>query len=253
MISVAVLFVANILLGIGCHDPVDCKIVDYLKHRSTIIDSKSESECLQAIQVLTKEFHIEGLDVETIYNRALEIKDEGTLKLLFEKLAERGIPTSYFKELQNYEWYDSFESEKDPNAELKSEMLALMKKDSLFNANFHAWRRGEIELSKNDLILGAKEILDKFEDIISEYGFPSEKKSGYYFHHGKIIDTPLSILMIHIYQRGDRIYFEKLDELLCSADISQSLYNFLSSVSGLGMEAKYEDIMAQKISRTNKN
>lgn len=231
-----------VIIGfVGCTDTDQCKYPIYKENLDIIKSENSEKAALKAIKDLISDHHIIGYEIKDVYQRALNIDDEMTLKLLYQYLKRKGVPRSYFYKLWDYEWCSVDESSYGiAGLEIRSQIIALEKMDNQFNEEYHAWRKGEIEMSKEQLIDKAGKIISKFKEIVDEYGFPSEEKIGYNFKRGDYHDTPIGILLIHIYQRGDRLYFDQLDSLRCTEDISNSLYSTLQTIKGFGNHEGYK-------------
>ena len=194
---------------------------------------------------------------------AKEIKDTIQIKEFAVMLAKGGIPLEYFKEYNNYKWYPQFESDFENfrtfyksnfNSKLRSNLLSLRKQDSLFNDNFHKWRKGEIELTLEDLITGATSITKGFEKLVETYGFPCEKRMGYYYENGEIAEFPVKVLLIHIYQRGVLLYKETLSSIVCEGELRFGEEMSLETFRGFGNSTGIEQEMKVRFEKfSNRN
>jgi hypothetical protein len=199
-----------------------------------------------------------GTDLREALKTARELKDTCWAEMLAIKLAKGGIPLNYFKDFENYKWFVHFISEfrvyenyhkSNFDLKLRHKLLSLRTEDSIFNESYHNWRKGEIEMTLDELIEGATKISDSFKLILTEYGFPCEQKMGYYYNNDSIDSFPYKILMIHIYQRGELLLYDQLTHLICEGrlrDYDSDLSNWRGYGDSTGimqeMKIRYEKI-----------
>lgn len=185
----------------------------------------------------------QGKDLDLALKTAVQTKDTAWAKSISVRLASGGVPLAYFADFRNYAWYPDFqkdipgyiESYTDSfDLEIRDKLLALGLQDSLFNEKYHLWRTGKIEMSLDKLIEGASEISNGFRKLIEDHGFPCEQKTGYYYHDGEIQLLPVVILMIHIYQRGELLYKDRLSRIACDGKLRPADKAMLDRVRGFG-------------------
>ncbi len=246
MIRVSIVIASLLLITFGCSEPESekCKHIAYAENLEIIKNSNSRKKCLKTIDKLVENHHINSFDIKSVYDKAIELEDEKRIRRLYKYLIEKGIPKSYFYGVSDNDWYD-FQPPIKYNYDevLRNKTIRLRLEDSISNEKYHEWRKGNLEMTKEDLIQDAGEILNQFQQIVSDYGFPSEQRIGYYYNNGEIYDSPVGILLTHIYQRGDRIYFNELDSLLCQGEISSNLYKTLKTIKGFGKNEGYKKEM----------
>ena len=131
-------------------------------------------------------------------------------------------------------------------------LMIAKSKDSLYNSIYHEWRKGEINLTKDELINNALEVHNSFNLIINTIGFPSENKIGYYSMDGQIV-TYHETLLIHTYQRGELPFVHKLDSLHRNGYIDINLYNNLKSIRGFGNSTGVKDELTIRYNKYKKN
>jgi len=194
-------------------------------------------------KALTKVNFPLGSDLEGALKTAVATKDTLWAETLSIKLAKGGIPLIYFKSLENMVWYDKFKEDyldyhsiyaDKFDLVLREKLLQLRFQDSLYNENYHKWRRNELEMTLDELTEGAENILSGFKILIKEHGFPCEQKMGYYYKENKIQDFPISILLIHIYQRGELLYKDRLGKIVCDGKLRVVEQVSLNSFKGFG-------------------
>ena len=130
-------------------------------------------------------------------------------------------------------------------------MFKVFPQRDIDNDKYHKWRTRDIELTLDELISDATEILEAFEDLIDTYGFPYEHKMGYNYVPKKntIEIFNVELIIVHIYQRGVRILEENLSEIICNGGIQPNYESILNGISGFGasegieqeMKARYEE------------
>jgi len=201
-----------------------------------------------------------GHDLSFALYVADQTKDNEWAELIAEKLAMGGVPLRYFSKFKKRKWYSDFETEfkvynkyydKNFNSELRNQFLALSKKDTEFNENYHAWRKGNLQLSLQDLIDQATEIVTEFNRINDKYGFPDEQKMGYYYVPGKIRVEPFPVLplLVHIYQRGVLVLQEEIHTIVCKGGLHPSYELTLQKVRGFGNSTGVEQEMQARYAK----
>ena len=184
-----------------------------------------------------------GQDLRKALKVAKKVKDTAWTQALSITLAKGGIPLSYFNDLKDYSWYNKFQLEfvnyqtfykSTFDLGLRQQLLDLRTQDSIFNENYHNWRQGQKQMTLDELIFGAKEIYNAFKYIYDKHGFPCEQKMGYYFKNGEIENYPMSVLMIHIYQRGIIFIEDRLAEVVCEGKWRPEELSSLQGFKGFG-------------------
>lgn len=184
-----------------------------------------------------------GHDLSFALVSAVNDNDDDWAGSIAKRLAKGGIPLRYFMKYKKEKWYSylklNYEGytsyyEKNYNLELRQKFLSLIELDKGFNEKYHQWRTKEIELTVEDLKLGAKEIYDTFIDINDNYGFPSERKMGYYYVRriNRIVHYPTEVLIIHIRQSGIYVLSDKFHEIICEGEIQWNYKNAIEKSKG---------------------
>lgn len=178
---------------------------------------------------------------------ALKVAEKSNDKIWMEQLAiqlaKGGIPLKFFKHFENYKWHKTF-CEQFPqylkffneNFQLKfrRNLLEIGKLDSETNSRFHEWRTRKVEHSTDTLVAEMTNVSIKFQKMIEKFGFPSEQKIGYYYNKGDVNELPTFVLFVHIYQRGELLYYEQLNELTCNGTLTYPQFKQLESIRGFG-------------------
>ena len=170
------------------------------------------------------------------------------------QLAKGGVPLKYFRHLKNYEWYEKFKTDfkkysnhynENFKPELREKLISLIKKDKKFNSRYHDWRTRKVELTLDELIEGASQIVTDFKELTNYYGFPNEKLTGYnYVQRTDRIDYfHTDALMIHIYQRGVIIFRDKMREIVCDGGLHPNYEETLKKIRGFGNSTGVEQEM----------
>ncbi|MFK8104056.1 MAG: hypothetical protein AB8G15_16095 [Saprospiraceae bacterium] len=189
------------------------------------------------------------------------VKDSVRLNEIAILLAKGGIPLAFFEDFRDYGWYPYFKSqfefyrhyhESHFDLSLKTKLLALRKQDSIFNHTWHEWKRGEKEMSLAELIVGAKAVTEGFEELVTRYGFPCEKRMGYYYQNKEVTKFPVLVILIHIYQRGVLLYKESLSNFVCYGDLSFGEEIELESFRGFGNSTGVEQEMRVRYEKFKK-
>ncbi|MCB0618115.1 MAG: hypothetical protein KDC41_05270 [Saprospiraceae bacterium] len=234
----------------------DCQYEKYFYWTSMAQIDFSEGDFEEArrefrIAFSTTEFPL-GADLGVALETAIRTRDTTWAEELSIALAKGGIPLIYFDSLRNYPWYEHFAADFDQydhfyetqyNLELRVRFMELVLADSLFNEDYHSWRKGEREMTLEELIAGAKGISTGLQVLIDAYGFPCEQKMGYLFKEGQVRPFPLVILLIHIYQRGELFYKDRLDRIICDGKLKPTDRAILNGARGFGDSSGVEQEM----------
>lgn len=196
-----------------------------------------------------------GKDLEEALIVALKVNDETFAEEIVIKLLKGGIPLSYFqkdKEItalkgwqeikNNYPAYQAYHKA-NFNANLRKAVFELRTIDSIATEKSIQFGEGKIDLTVNELIHDAKNVYNKWTAIVAQYGFPAEKKMGYYFKNGKISNYPGSC--INIISRGKQVIKDDFtyESLVCMGYMSESEYNLMSQIGSLGRTEGIEETM----------
>lgn len=240
----------------------DCKYESYNYWAGRALLDYSENKFQEANKNLKIAFKKAdfpfGTDLAIALKTALETKDTTWAKTISTELAKGGIPIEYFDSFKQYSWYTQFESDYPKNQDsykeefdlvLREKIIELRFQDSLFNENYHKWRRGEIEMSLDELIEGARKVTNGFKNIVKEHGFPCEQKMGYYFKEGKVQPFPITIILIHIYQRGELLYKNRLGNIVCDGKLKPTDQTLLNGFKGFGDSTGVEQEMKIRYSK----
>lgn len=196
-----------------------------------------------------------GSDLYSAILSGEEVNGEEFLEQCCVLAAKSGIPFSFFRKFSKKKWFADFNAafpeyaahyQKNFNPELRKKMVALQKLDKQVNERFHEWRTRKADHPLDSLIVQMKQVSKEFQQLISAYGFPSEAKTGYYFAKGKIDMQPTLVLLIHIYQRGELLFKENLDELACRGTITPADAQTLEATRGHGNSTGIEQEMAAR-------
>lgn len=179
--------------------------------------------------------------------------DDGVFaKSMAFQLTKGGIPVAYFERYGAEDWYAAFMAsardtmavaEKQFNFAMRKALLDLRHQDSLTNATYHQWVKCENDLTLDEMPRMAAKVYDDFTHLIRQYGFPSEKRMGYYFQEGEVQDFPLLVVMIHIYQRGNPVLKDQLHSMVCDGVITKTDMSVLIDMRGYGNNVGLEKEM----------
>lgn len=193
-----------------------------------------------------------GKHVALALRCAVKVEDGEWAKTLAFRLAKGGIPAVYFDRYKERDWYADFATvvddtistgAKNYNFSLRKALLDVRYLDSLTNVTYHQWRKCENDLSLEEMIQMAANVYDGFTHLIRQYGFPSEKKMGYYFQDGEVQDFPLLVMMIHLYQFGNPILKDQLHHMVCDGVITKTEMSVLIDMRGYGNNVGLEEEM----------
>lgn len=234
----------------------DCAYETYHYYVSKAQFFHSDGDMLQASKYYEKAFlsvgHPFGIHLDGALKNAVELNND-TLALKYAShLAKGGIPKGYFDKFSHQAWYaifiDSFSEfrayfKQNYNIQLRRDILELRHTDSLFNVKYHSWRKNEIELSFEELVSGAENTFAMFKSMIQSHGFPSEQNAGYHLRDNAIGLFPVTIVMHHLFQRGERVFYDQLGELSCNGYILPIEEASLTGVRGFGKSTGIKDEM----------
>jgi hypothetical protein len=243
----------------------DCAYGMYKWDISEARTAYQQADYSRANQLFKKAFDAVPTPFDTDMAKAVEsahsMRNSEWLKELSVKLAQGGIPLSYFKRFSEYDWYEQFKAsypqyrkafETRCNLELREEIFAVRELDSTFNVEYHRWRRGEIELTLEELIEGAKQILDRFNAMVEVHGFPGNYNMGYNLENGEVAPFPIEIVMVHLRQFGERLYtVDEFDQWLCHGVVPDYLPFHLDETKGWTDFAGIEKEMQLRYERRN--
>lgn len=234
----------------------DCKYDNYFYWSNSAYFDIQDGRMDDALKKIKRSLSTVDFPLAYELEQALKISEEvGDYEFLYKVcvlLAKGGIPLEYFGKYYKYEWYDKFEQEFTEytdyytshfNLEMKKELLEIRKNDSIFNSNYHKWRIGEFELSLDDLIKGATQISSRFKALVKKSGFPCERNMGYFYQENKIREYPLTVLLIHFYQRGELLYKNSLTEKVCEGKLRPQQQASISRMRGFGNSTGIEQEM----------
>ena len=195
-----------------------------------------------------------GHDLSYALYTANKLKDDQWARQIAENLAKGGIPLRYFVKFKKKKWYNGFASnfldyeeyfKKHFNVEMRNRFLIISKNDSQFTDKYHEWRERKIELTLQELIDGATNVLMDFKGFNEKFGFPSELKMGYNYVRRKnnIEPYPINVLMIHIYQMGTLLYKDNIHTLVCQGALHTNFEMTLKKIQGFGDSTGVEQEM----------
>ena len=247
----------------------ECEYAEYYR----IVDSAKKDYSKQNFKEANQKFKLAfsktdfplGHDLSYALISAIKSKDDYWAGTIAENLAKGGIPLRYFGKYKKEKWYKKFSSEfvnhstyyKDSlNPIFKDKFLSLLEKDREFNSKYHEWRTRKTELTLQELINGANEILKEFNTLTEKYGFPNERIIGYNYVRIKnaIEPFPIEALIVHIYQRGVLIFENEIPRIVCEGGLHPQWIETLKKIRGFGdssgieqeMKARYEQFRGEK-------
>lgn len=224
----------------------ECKYKEYF----TIIDiahkeylAKDYKNCENNLKLAFSKVDFPlGKDLNIALNVCQLRKNEKWAEEISVQLAKGGVPLRYFEKLNSYKWFSNFKNNfptytehynKNFKPELRQELNLLIEKDKKFNERWHSFRTGDIEMTLQGLIDGSYEILNQFNKIIENYGFPFEKLIGYNYdvRRNTVEIFCTNCLLNHITGRGVKVFtFLKLEEISCNGGLQT---NFIESTKNL--------------------
>lgn len=201
-----------------------------------------------------------GKDLNLAMLVAQKRKDAKWAEQIAVKLAKGGVPLRYFVKYKSFNWFDRFDADfknysdyynENYKPELRDELISLLERDKKFNSKYHKWRTKEIEMTLQELIDGASEILSDFKKLTDKYCFPSERLMGYNYVRRKnnVEYYKSGVLIVHIYQRGVLLFKDGIHEIVCEGGLHPNYEAILKKTRGFGdstgieqeMKARYKE------------
>ena len=236
----------------------ECEYEEYYR----IIDFAKKDYSKQNFKEANEKFKIAfsktdfplGHDLSFALISAIKSKEINWAGTIAENMAKGGIPLRYFGKYKKEKWYKKFSSEfenhstfyKDSlNPVLKDKLLSLLEKDRDFNNKYHEWRTRETEMTLQELINGANEILEEFIALTEAFGFPAERLMGYNYVRrlNRIEPFPIEALIVHIYQRGVLIFENEIPKIVCDGGLHPQWIETLKKIRGFGNSTGIEQEM----------
>ncbi|MDF1698373.1 MAG: hypothetical protein P1U56_21160 [Saprospiraceae bacterium] len=233
----------------------ECTFQDYSNLITKALNLKYENQPIEANRIFKLAFStIEtplGKDLEEALEIAIE-HDDKHANLLVIKLLKGGIPIRYFQKyesLNERSWFEDIRNDHQKytayfkshfNQDLRRNLLKLRSRDSIFNVEFHQFRKGERYKKLDRFIEEAEGISTSFLELVKEYGFPSEQKIGYWLRYNEIQFLPTRVILIHIHQTGDKILQNHFtfQELVCAGNLSEFDYDLIHDMSSIDSSIK---------------
>lgn len=193
-----------------------------------------------------------GKDLEEALEISIKLKDEHQTQVITKKLLRGGIPIEHFNKYSSIlkqNWWKKIdhakienEYKRNFNQELLNDLISLRTKDSLFNVEYHKFRKGELHLELDYLLEKSKGIYNEFKELDDTHGFPSEINTGYLYRNGKIQNLPTQVVLIHIHQLGEPIIKNEFtfEELVCNGHMTEFDYDQLIKTMSIGGEKGIE-------------
>lgn len=248
----------------------ECKYKEYF----TIIDiahkeylAKDYKNCENNLKLAFSKVDFPlGKDLNMALNVCQLRKNEKWAEEISVQLAKGGVPLRYFEKLNSYKWFSNFKNNfptytehynKNFKPELRQELILLIEKDKKFNERLHSLSAGDIEMTLQELIDSSYEILNQFNKIIENYGFPYEKLLGYNYdvRRNTVEAYWISALLVHIIGRGVKIFsFMKLNEIACNGGLNTNYIDSFKNKYGYGdgigieqeMNIRYNNVKNKK-------
>jgi hypothetical protein len=201
-----------------------------------------------------------GKDLNLALLVARKRKDSEWAEQISIKLAKGGVPLRYFEKLKIFKWHEKFKSDfktysdyynENYKPELREEFTSLLKRDVEFNSKYHEWRTRENEMTLEELIDGASQILLDFKKLNDTYGFPNEQLMGYNYVRRKnnVEHYNTEVLIIHTYQRGVLIFEDKIHEIVCEGGLNPIYKETLKGIRGFGDSTGVEQEMKARFKK----
>ena len=244
-----ILLVLIILVFTGKSIAQNCEYTEYYPlvelARKNYSDKKYKEAEKNFKLAFTKTKHPFGTDLHLAFAIAHKRKNMEWAEQIAIQLAKGGVPLRYFRYHKKYKWYNQFSADfktyshyykENYNQKLRDDFLSLLKRDKEFNSKYHDWRTRKIELTLNELINRASEIISDFKQMTDKYGFPNEKIMGYHYVRRKnsIEHYDSFALIIHIYQRGVLIFENEIDKIVCDGGLHPNYEDTLKKIRGFG-------------------
>ncbi len=182
-----------------------------------------------------------GKDLNLALSVAQKRKDAEWAEQISIILAKGGVPLRYFEKLKFFKWHEKFKADfkvysdyynRNYEPEFREELISLIRKDKEYVDKYHQWRTREIEMTLQELIDGASQIHSDFQNLTDEYGFPNERKMGYNYVRRKnnVEFYNVEVLIIHIYQRGESVFKNELQDIICKGGLQINYEETLKSI-----------------------
>jgi hypothetical protein len=236
----------------------DCEYTEYYPLVELARKNYSDKNYKEAEKNLKIAFakteHPLGADLHFALAVAQKTKDTKWTEQIAIQLAKGGVPLRYFRYHKKSDWYKQFNTnfnsysdyyKANYNPELRDDLLSLLRHDKEFNSKYHDWRTRKIELTLDELIDGASEILSNFKNMTEKYGFPNERLMGYNYvkRLNRIESYRIGTLITHIHQRGLLILKDEIDNTVCDGGLHPKYGEKLKGVRGLGNSTGIEQEM----------
>jgi len=259
-----ILLILIIVLPTANLSAQECRYEEYYPLVRAATKNYSEKKFKEAEKKLKLAFKkIEfplGKDLNLALLVAKKRKDSEWAEQIAIELAKGGTPLRYFGKLNKFKWYEQFKADfknysdyynENYKPELREALISLLKRDTEFNSKYHDWRTRKIEMSLQELIDGASEILSDFNLLTNKYGFPNERLMGFNYvrRKNKVEYYPIEVLIIHIYQRGVLIFKDEIHEIACTGGLHPNYEETLNKIRGLGNSTGIEQEMKARYAK----
>lgn len=241
--------ISSILFLFGCHSE-KFQIDNFDRYNSLIeisrklaYEEQNLSKSIKSYKLAFKEIKNPfGLDYLDALKVASINKDYEFGTTILEEICKRGCPPKIVEQYsKKYLDFDSttwnlfaenlsvYQKYYDSNfdVELRQELLNLRYLDSTFNAEFHASPIDSIYSTNT-----TKEISKKLKQLEELSKFPCESNVGLFYNDQGIVSSPISIILMHQYQRGDTIFLNRIEKLAGSGLIDKT---------SIGMYKQYQE------------
>ncbi|MEX2350028.1 MAG: hypothetical protein WD554_04050 [Flavobacteriaceae bacterium] len=246
----------------------ECEYTEYyplVTAAATDYDNKKYKAAEEKLKLaFTKTTFPLGNDLHLALRVAQKRKDAAWAEEIAIKLAKGGVPLRYFGNLKTFEWYDIFKADfinyahyykENYNPEVREELISLLERDRAFNSKFHEWRTREIEMTLEELIDGATKIFTDFKKLTDTHGFPNERLMGYNYVRRKnsVEYYPIDALMIHTYQRGELLFKDEIQNIVCEGGLHPNYVEILKKIRGFGDSTGIEQEMKARYAKYRGN
>jgi hypothetical protein len=244
----------------------ECAYAEYYNLTSSAKKNYSEKNYKEAEKNLKLAFSKTnfplGKDLELALSVAQERKDSEWARQISINLSKGGVPLRYFGKLKNFKWYEQFTKDfenynnfykENFEPELKVKFDSLCKRDAIFTRKTMDWYYGSIEITAENASLEANAILAELKNLTDKYGFPKEQKMGYNYikrlNRIEDYETPIIVLLIHLYKYGNRIYESDIPQFICEGILNPNAKQILKQSSGFGKSngIEYEMVVRQEM------
>lgn len=234
------------IMGLICNLALeDCKyeMYNYQMARAKLsMQTGDTSHALRSVhKALAKDVIPRGMDLD--FSLSLAINTHATTLAYNTSilLAKGGVPLTYFDQCRSFDWYAGFTQRFQEYQEyfvsnfdttLRRRIIALREFDSTYTAEYHYKRKSKIDLPVDTMIRRATYIRDEFVDIVQQYGFPCDQNAGYRYHADSVGYWPVSILLHHMFQRGDESFRPHLSQMVCDGKLRPLEATVLKDIRG---------------------